>query len=125
MSEKNFDGVFAGKTPTDICNAYAAGRISKARLVRELVHYPYVPGGETDGYDSLIVDPPGVFAEVADARRSLVITDDIYEDVFFYRQQMREGTLAECHMYQERPYPFGMCETHDETFPLGEVCPAY
>lgn len=28
-----------------------------------------------------------------------------------------------CEMYHEPPFDFACCETHDETFPLGGVCP--
>lgn len=33
--------------------------------------------------------------------------------------------MAKCQMFTEEPYPFAWCETHDETFPLGQVCPHY
>lgn len=39
-------------------------------------------GGHTDGYDSLIVDPPGTWSEIDDAARRGLISDDIYETVF-------------------------------------------
>ena len=28
-----------------------------------------------------------------------------------------------CRMFMQEPYPFAWCETHDETFPLGQTCP--
>lgn len=73
---------FSGSTPLEICLSYAAGRISRARLVDELTRFPYVPGGMTDGYDSLIVDPPGTWSEVSDAMRRGIIDDEVYEEVF-------------------------------------------
>jgi hypothetical protein len=31
--------------------------------------------------------------------------------------------MANCDMRVEDPFPFAWCETHDETFPLGGICP--
>lgn len=81
---------FSGATPGEICLRYAAGTIDRSRLVDELARFPYVPGGKTDGYDSLIVDRPGTWAEVSAAVRRGLIEDDIYEEVF----NRRHGTLA-------------------------------
>lgn len=39
-------------------------------------------GGQTDRYDSLIVDPAGTWSEVSDAARRGLIEDDVYEEVF-------------------------------------------
>lgn len=30
-----------------------------------------------------------------------------------------------CSMFVQEPYPFAWCETHDEVFPLGGICPFY
>lgn len=38
---------------------------------------------------------------------------------------MSEEVEAKCEMYTEEPYPFAWCDTHDETFPLGGICPFY
>lgn len=73
---------FSGATPYEICQRYAAGFIDRAQLVDELTRFPYVKGGQTDGYDSLIVDPPGAWSEVDDAARRGLIEDDVYEEVF-------------------------------------------
>lgn len=73
---------FSGATPYEICERYDAGLIDRAQLVAELTRFPYVPGGTTDGYDSLIVDPPGTWSEVSDAIRRGLIEDDVYEEVF-------------------------------------------
>ena len=77
----SLDG-FSGATPAEICQRYAAGFIDRAHLVDELTRFPYVKGGQTDGYDSLIVDPPGTWSEVSDAARRGLIEDDVYEEVF-------------------------------------------
>lgn len=73
---------FSGSTPIEICEQYAAGAIDRARLVDELSRFPYAPGDETDGYDSLIVDPPGTWGEVEQALRRGLIEEDVYEEVF-------------------------------------------
>lgn len=73
---------FSGATPYEICQRYAAGFIDRAKLVDELTRFPYVKGGQTDGYDSLIVDPAGTWSEVSDAARRGLIEDDVYEEVF-------------------------------------------
>lgn len=73
---------FSGAVPYEICQRYAAGFIDRAQLVDELTRFPYVKGGQTDGYDSLMVDEPGTWAEVDDATRRGLIEDDVYEEVF-------------------------------------------
>ena len=57
-------------------------RPKRAQLVDELTRFPYVKGGQTDGYDSLIVDPPGTWSEVSAAVRRGAIEEDVYEEVF-------------------------------------------
>lgn len=81
---------FSGATPFEICQRYAGGIIDRAQLVDELTRFPYVEGGHTDGYDSLIVDPAGTWSEVSDARRRGLIENDVYEEVF----NRRHGTTA-------------------------------
>ena len=58
------------------------GRISRQRLLDELRVWPYAPGpGLTDGYDDLIVEPPGTFEEVVDALRHGLLDAQTYEAV--------------------------------------------
>lgn len=85
--EMPLDG-FSGAVPYEICQRYAVGFIDRAQLVDELTRFPYVKGGQTDGYDSLIVDPPGTWSEVVDAIHRGLIDDDVYEEVF----NRRHGT---------------------------------
>lgn len=73
---------FSSSTPYEICQRYAAGFIDREQLIDELTRFPYVKGGQTDGYDSLIIDPAGTWSEVADAERRGLIEDDVYEEVF-------------------------------------------
>ena len=76
---------FSGATPYEICERYAVGEIDRDRLIDELTRFPYVPGGTTDGYDSLIVDPPGTWSEVSDAECGGLIDEQVYEEVFTAR----------------------------------------
>ncbi len=76
---------FSAPTPYDICEMYAVGKLSREKLVDELTRFPYIPGGHTDGYDSLLVDLPGTWSEVADACRRGLIDESIYADVFTAR----------------------------------------
>lgn len=76
---------FSGSTPYEICERFAAGLIDESQVLDELVRYPYVPGGSTDGYDSLIADHPGTWSEVASATRHGLIDQRAYEAVFSRR----------------------------------------
>lgn len=73
---------FAGASPGEICQRFAAGLIDRERLVDELTRFPYSKGDRTDGYDTLMMDPPGAWTEVSDAVRRGLIPDDVYEEVF-------------------------------------------
>lgn len=85
---------FSGATPYEICQRYAAGFIGRPQLVDELTRFPYVKGGQTDGYDSLIVDPAGTWSEVDDAARRGLIEDDVYEEVFNRRHGLEKEQTA-------------------------------
>lgn len=73
---------FKGATPLEICQRYDAGEFDRDELVDQLTRFPYAKGGKTDGYDDLIVDPPGTWSEVSAAFRRGLIDEDVYEDVF-------------------------------------------
>ncbi|MGL4340137.1 MAG: hypothetical protein ACRCSP_06925 [Rhodoglobus sp.] len=79
---------FSDATPYEICERYSVGFIDRAQLIDELTRYPYVKGGETDGYDSLIIDPPGTWSEVSDARHRGLIGRDVYSEVFNRRHSV-------------------------------------
>lgn len=83
---------FSGATPYEICQRYAVDFIDRAKLVDELTRFPYAESGETDGYDSLIVDSPGTWSEVSDARRRGLIEDDVYEEVFNRRHGLQAAS---------------------------------
>lgn len=76
---------FKGATPLEICQRYDAGEFGRDELVDQLVRFPYAKVGKTDGYDSLIVDPPGTWSEVSQAVDRGFIDVDVYEDVFHRR----------------------------------------
>ncbi len=73
---------FKGATPLEICQRYDAGEFGRDELVDQLVRFPYAKGGKTDGYDWLVVDPPGTWSEISQAVDRGFIDDDIYEAVF-------------------------------------------
>lgn len=73
---------FKGATPLEICQRYDAEEFGREELIDQLVRFPYAKGGKTDGYDSLIVDPPGTWSEVSQAVDRGLIDEDVYEDVF-------------------------------------------
>lgn len=79
---------FSGATPYEICERYAAGLIDRSQLVNELARFPYAKGGHTDGYDSLMVDPPGAWSEVDAACRRGLIDDGVYDEVFSQRHKI-------------------------------------
>ncbi len=68
-------------TPFELCEQYAKGQIDRSQLVAQLSSYPYPPSDRTDGYDSLLVDPPGSFLEVERARVKGLIDGSIYSEV--------------------------------------------
>lgn len=72
---------FSGASPKEICQRYAADLISREQMVDELTRWEYAPMAETDGYDSLLVDAPGSFAEVIAAADAGVIEADVYDEV--------------------------------------------
>lgn len=85
---------FSGATAEEICRRYAAGLLDRERLMDELTRFPYALPGRTDGYDGLLVDPPGAWSEVEDAARRGLIEDDVYADVFARRHPDMAGDSA-------------------------------
>jgi hypothetical protein len=72
---------FSGATPYEICERYSVGMLDRDRLVDELVRFPYVPRDQVDGYDDLVVNPPGTFKDVSTANMNGLIDIDTYGDV--------------------------------------------
>lgn len=72
---------FCGASPFEICQRYAAGQISRDDLLDQLSRWEYAQGDVTDGYDSILVDPPGTFAEVGEALDRGLISDEDYDTV--------------------------------------------
>ncbi|MDO5645940.1 MAG: hypothetical protein Q4G21_09700 [Dermabacter sp.] len=73
---------FAGATPMEICKRYEAGELDRQELIDQLVRFPYAPHGTTDGYDSLLVNPPGTWSELSLATQMGIVDHDVYEEVF-------------------------------------------
>ncbi|MBF4618216.1 hypothetical protein ITJ44_09045 [Clavibacter sp. VKM Ac-2873] len=72
---------FSGATPYEICERYSVGMLDRERLVDELVRFPYVPRDEVDGYDDLVVNPPGTFVDVSRATTNDLIDIETYGQV--------------------------------------------
>lgn len=72
---------FSGATPFEICQRYAISEIDKKQAIDELSHWDYAATAGTDGFDALIADPDGTFAEVERAAIMGLIDDDIYAAV--------------------------------------------
>jgi hypothetical protein len=51
--------------------------------------------------------------------------DDVDDRPTRAEAERDEAGDAPCNMLHEPPMDFAWCETHDETFPLGAVCPVY
>ncbi|MBF4618218.1 hypothetical protein ITJ44_09055 [Clavibacter sp. VKM Ac-2873] len=73
---------FSGALPMEICERYAVGLLDRERLVDELARYPYAPMDTTDGWDDLIVNPPGTWADFILAIDIGLVEDALYEVVF-------------------------------------------
>jgi hypothetical protein len=69
------------KTPYEVAQAYADGRITRAETLDVLGAWKYAPQDTTDGYDSLLVHGPGTTNEIARARRANLIDWDLYEEI--------------------------------------------
>jgi len=74
---------FSSDTPYKICQQYSVGMISRSQLIEELSDFPYSKSDRTDGYDSLLVDPPGSWSEISLAIDTGLIDEKVYEEVFF------------------------------------------
>ncbi|MFT7765553.1 hypothetical protein [Clavibacter tessellarius] len=72
---------FSGATPYEICERYSAGMLDRDRLVDELVRFPYVPRDEVEGYDDLVVNPPGTFMDVSRATTNDLLDIETYGEV--------------------------------------------
>ncbi|WP_062312159.1 hypothetical protein [Demequina rhizosphaerae] len=68
-------------TPLRACKEYADGARSRDEVIDFLVSYAYAPGGHTDGWDSLVVDPPGAWSEVETALRHGLIDEHLVDEV--------------------------------------------
>lgn len=69
------------KTPYEVAQSFAAGEISRKQLVNELSGREYTAFMKTDGYDSVIVDPPGSFSDVTKAFTDGLIDASIYNEI--------------------------------------------
>jgi DNA-binding transcriptional regulator YdaS (Cro superfamily) len=73
---------FSGSSPTEICERYAAGLLTREQLIDELTRWDYPPERMPEHeWDDLIVSPPGGWAEVEMALWHELIDDELYETV--------------------------------------------
>ncbi|QIS43002.1 hypothetical protein GW571_13105 [Clavibacter capsici] len=72
---------FSGATPLEICERYAVGLLDREQLVDELTRFPYVPMDKPDGWDDLVVNPPGTWMDLSIARGEKLIGMDVYGEV--------------------------------------------
>lgn len=72
---------FSGASPYEIAQRFDADLISREELVDELSRWHYTPDSHTDGYDSLLVDQPGSFAEVTKAFTNGLIDAATYDEI--------------------------------------------
>ena len=70
-------------SPYEVCQRYAAGELTRAEAIAELIEWDYVvadwrpaPG------DDLSIVPPGTFLEVMDAAHARLIDYEMYAEVF-------------------------------------------
>ena len=73
---------FSGATPLEICERYAVGLLDREQLVDELTRFPYVPMDKPDGWDDLIVNPPGTWNDLSLALGEKLIDIEVYGEVF-------------------------------------------
>jgi hypothetical protein len=73
---------FSGATPLEICERYAVGFLDREQLVDELTRFPYVPMDKPDGWDDLVVNPPGTWNDLSLALGEKLIDIGVYSEVF-------------------------------------------
>lgn len=79
---------FSGASPYEIAQRYFVGEIGRESLIEQLAHWDYAPQGQTDGYDSLLVDPPGTFDEVGKALADGLLDDATYDAIVDRREEL-------------------------------------
>lgn len=72
---------FSGAGPLEICQRYAIGQLSRAEVVDQLVRWTYPPSDTTDGVNDILVEPPGSWNEVEQARRRGFIEGEVYDEI--------------------------------------------
>ncbi|MBF4624784.1 hypothetical protein [Clavibacter sp. VKM Ac-2872] len=73
---------FSGATPLEICERYAVGHLDREQLVDELTRFPYVPLDKPEGWDDLVVNPPGTWNDLSLALGEKLIDIEVYGEVF-------------------------------------------
>ncbi|MEV7574373.1 hypothetical protein AB0P28_14870 [Pseudarthrobacter sp. NPDC089323] len=81
---------FSGASPYEIAQRYAVGEIGRDALIDQLARWDYAPQSRTDGYDSLLVDPPGTFDEVGKALSDGLLDDATYDAIIDRREELNK-----------------------------------
>lgn len=79
---------FAGGTPYEIAQRFAVGEIDREQVIDQLARWEYAPQARTDGYDSLLVDPPGTFDEVSKALSDGLLDDETYDAILDRQEEL-------------------------------------
>jgi hypothetical protein len=79
---------FAGASPYEIAQRFAVGEISREEVIDQLARWEYAPQSRTDGYDSLLVDPPGTFEEVSKALSDGLLDDATYDAILDRQEEL-------------------------------------
>lgn len=72
---------FSGASVIEVCRRYAAGLLDRAQVVRELVDWPYVDGGEFDEFGDYSGPIEGTVDDVVTAAGLGLIGSDVYGEV--------------------------------------------
>ncbi|MBF4587983.1 hypothetical protein [Curtobacterium sp. VKM Ac-2887] len=71
---------FSGASPTEIAQRYAVGEITRDQAVDELGRWPYAESHRPSEYDDAWEPGPGTWADVEDAHRHGLISDEMYDE---------------------------------------------
>lgn len=78
---------FAGASPLEICERYAAGQISSEDLKSQLVAWEFAPFPQpSDIFDDGPLPPPGTWAEVEEALSYGYLSEELYEAILDERE---------------------------------------
>lgn len=78
---------FAGASPFEVCERYAAGQISSDDLRAQLVRWNFIPTPQpSDAFDDGPLPPPGTWIEVEEALSYGYLSEELYEAILDERE---------------------------------------